>query len=289
MVSAQREFEFTSADFERIRGLIYQRAGITLNVSKEQMVYSRLARRLRARGMSRFSDYLALLEKNDPVEWEEFTNSLTTNLTSFFRESHHFHTLAEYVRGLQVNRPISLWCSACSTGEEAYSLAMTMADLFGSLTPPVQILATDVDTQVLHQAEQASYPADRLQQLPPDKLKRYFVKAPGADAACARPELRKLITFRKVNLLDAIWPVRGPFDAIFCRNVMIYFDKDTQYAILRKFVPLLQPHGLLFAGHSENFFHAADLFKPKGKTVYELAAQGQAHTDKGKLLSQGGR
>ena len=270
-----REFVFTAKDFERVRELIYDHAGISLNASKQDMVYSRLARRLRATGINNFREYLALLESNNVVEWEAFANSLTTNLTSFFREPHHFPLLAEHVVKHKGHRPISLWCSASSTGEEPYSLAMTMVDAFGSFTPPVTILATDLDTSVLAKADAGVYPMERVEKLSSDVIKRFFLKGSGAQSGFVRvrPELRAMITFRQVNLLNSDWAVRGPLDAIFCRNVMIYFDKETQLKILARFAPLLQPDGLLFAGHSESFHNAGHLFKLRGKTVYELAAR----------------
>jgi len=269
-----REFEFTSKDFEQVRKLIYDHAGISLNPSKEDMVYSRLARRLRATGLDSFSVYLSRLEKDGASdEWQAFVNSLTTNLTAFFREEHHFPLLAEHIRKQRDKHPILLWCSASSTGEEPYSMAMTMLDLYGSSMPPVKILATDLDTNVLAKAEAGIYPLERLEKLPEEKLKRYFLKGKGTQAGFAqvRPELRNMITFRQLNLLDKTWPIRGPFDAIFCRNVMIYFDKQTQLQILQRFAPMLQADGLLFAGHSESFHNAADIFKLRAKTVYELA------------------
>jgi len=273
-IDKAREFQFSSRDFEQVRKLIYDHAGISLNLSKEDTVYSRLARRLRATGLTSFGEYLARLESDDASEeWQAFVNSLTTNLTSFFREAHHFPMLAEHVRKQRDKHAITLWCSASSTGEEPYSMAMTMLDLFGSSMPPVKILATDLDTNVLAKAEAGVYPLERLEKLPEDKVKRYFLKGKGAQAGFAkvRPELRNMITFRQLNLLDKTWPIRGPFDAIFCRNVMIYFDKATQRQILEKFAPMLQADGLLFAGHSESFHNAADIFKLRAKTVYELA------------------
>lgn len=271
----EREFHFTAQDFERIRKLIYERAGISLSPAKQDMVYSRLARRLRATGIRTFGEYLGRLERGDTVEMEAFTNSLTTNLTAFFREPHHFPILAEHIRKVKGHHPISLWCSAASTGEEPYSMAMTMVDLFNTFTPPVHILATDLDTLVLQKAQQGVYPVERLEKMPPDKVKRFFLKGTGTNEGFARvrPELRDMITFRQINLLDDSWPMRGPFDAIFCRNVMIYFDKPTQHKVLKKFVPLLHKDGLLFAGHSESFYHAGDIFKSLGKTVYELTPQ----------------
>lgn len=270
-----REFVFTTKDFELVRQLIYDHAGISLNPSKQDMVYSRLARRLRATGIRDFKSYLALLESNDEAEWQAFVNSLTTNLTSFFREPHHFPLLAEHVLKQKGRHPISLWCSAASTGEEPYTMAMTMVDAFGSFTPPATIVATDLDTNVLAKAEAGVYPIERVEKLSDAIVKRFFLKGTGTQAGFVRvrPELRAMITFRQVNLLDNNWPIRGPLDAIFCRNVMIYFDKATQLKILEKFAPLLQPDGLLFAGHSESFHNAGHVFSLRSKTVYELAKQ----------------
>jgi len=269
-----REFVFTVKDFERVRQLIYDHAGISLNPSKQDMVYSRLARRLRATGINNFQQYLDRLGKNsEDAEWEAFVNALTTNLTSFFRESHHFPLLAEHALKQKGRHPISLWCSAASTGEEPYTMAMTMVDAFGSFTPPVTIIATDLDTNVLAKAEAGVYPIERVEKLSDDLVKRFFLKGTGAQAGFVRvrPELRAMITFRQVNLLSEEWHIRGPLDAIFCRNVMIYFDKATQLKILERFAPLLQPDGLLFAGHSESFHNAGHIFSLRGKTVYELA------------------
>ncbi len=267
-----REFAFTEKDFNRVCKLIYEHAGISLKSSKQDMVYSRLARRLRANGIDNFRDYLALLESDNKIEWEAFVNSLTTNLTSFFREPHHFPLLAELANKNRKRSSLSLWCSAASTGEEPYSMAMTMVDAFGSYAPPVTIVATDVDTNVLARAEQGIYPVERVEKLASDVVKRFFLRGTGAQAGFVRvrPELRAMITFRPLNLLAGDWPIRGPLDAIFCRNVMIYFDKETQLKILQRFAPLLQSEGLLFAGHSENFHNATHLFRLRGKTVYEL-------------------
>ena len=267
-----REFAFTQADFDRVRQLIYQQAGISLAPIKQDMVYSRLARRLRALKLGTFGEYLALLESGDEAEWETFVNSLTTNLTSFFREAHHFDILKQHLLK-QTSRPLRIWCSAASTGEEPYSLAITACETFDTLTPPVQILASDIDTNVLATGQRGVYPMERVERLSPQRLQRFFLKGSGAQAGYARvrPELQRLITFSRINLLDSRWPVRDPLDALFCRNVMIYFDKPTQYQILKRFVPVLRPEGLLFAGHSESFLHAADLFRSLGRTVYERA------------------
>ena len=268
----QKEFLFTQSDFERIRTLLYQHSGIKLNDSKKNMVYSRLTRRLRVTGLQSFQDYLTEVEQDKGDEWEAFINSLTTNLTAFFREPHHFPILKEHVLSLR-KRPLRLWCSAASTGEEPYTMAMTMVDAFGSYKPPVEIIATDIDTNVLSKAKAGVYPLERVEKLPQETLKRFFLKGSGNNAGYVqvRKELRDLVSFRQLNLLDANWPINGVFDVIFCRNVMIYFDKDTQYKLLQRFAPMLDAHGLLFAGHSESLHHAADFFKLRGKTVYELA------------------
>ena len=264
-------FEFTPRDFARVRALIYRQAGIALTESKQEMVYSRLARRLRAKGLNTFEEYLDGLEGGrDSEEWEAFTNALTTNLTSFFREAHHFPILAEHVKAART--PISIWCSASSTGEEPYSIAMTVCEAFGTSTPPVSIVATDIDTNVLETAANGVYPIERIDKMAQDRVKRFFLRGKGdrAGQVRVRPELRQLITFKPLNLLAQSWPISGPFDVIFCRNVMIYFDKSTQGKILSRFVPLMKPEGLLFAGHSENFMYASDAFTLRGKTVYEL-------------------
>ena len=272
--SEQKEFLFTPADFERIRTILYQHSGIKLNDSKMDMVYSRLARRLRATGLKTFQDYLARVEKKQDEEWEVFINALTTNLTAFFREPHHFPLLKEHVLNLR-KRPLRLWCSAASTGEEPYTMAMAMVEVFNTYKPPVEIIATDIDTNVLAKAKTGIYPLERVEKLPQDTVKRFFLKGAGSNAGKVkvRKELCDLISFRQLNLLNQQWPVNGLFDVIFCRNVMIYFDKETQYQILKRFAPMLEPHGLLFAGHSESLHHAADLFRLRGQTVYELSPQ----------------
>ena len=273
-----KEFDFTRRDFERVRALIHGRAGISLADSKQEMVYSRLARRLRATGIQSFGRYLDDLEAGRmDKEWEAFTNALTTNLTSFFREAHHFPLLLEHLVAIRKkdSRPLTIWCSAASTGEEPYSIAMTACEAFNTLTPPVQIVATDIDTNVLATAANGVYPMDRMDKMSPERLRRFFLKGKGAHEGMARvrPELRSLVTFRQLNLLADGWPLEGQFDALFCRNVMIYFDKPTQRKILDRFVPLMKPHALLFAGHSENFLYVSDSLRLRGKTVYELDAR----------------
>lgn len=266
-----REFNFTAQDFARVRHLIYRHAGISLSEAKSDMVYSRIGRRLRVLGATSFKQYLDILEsENNPAEWEAFTNALTTNLTSFFREEHHFPILADHL--LTLKKPIRIWCSAASTGEEPYTIAMTACEAFGSLNPPVEIVATDIDTNVLSTAARGVYPYERVSKLSEQRRKRFFLKGTGLNdgLVAVKKELKAMITFSQLNLLDEDWALHESFDAIFCRNVMIYFDKPTQAKILSRFVPLMKSHALLFAGHSENFLYVSDAFHLKGKTVYTL-------------------
>lgn len=273
-----REFAFSSSDFEQVRRLLYQRAGISLSDSKQQLVYSRLARRLRLLGMTNFADYLAYLQ-GEPGEFEPFINALTTNLTSFFREAHHFDVLAHSVRQwLPLERPLKIWCAAASTGEEPYSIAITLAEAFGSDRPPVRILASDIDSDVLRQAQAGVYPLNRVEALSPERKQRFLLRGKDSNQGLVkvRPELQSLVQFRQINLLDDDWDIKGPLDAIFCRNVMIYFDKSTQRRLLGRMAALLSPEGLYFAGHSESFVHAAEVVKLVGHSVYRLAQKAGA-------------
>jgi len=266
----RREFVFHERDFRRICTLIHERAGIALSDSKRDMVYSRLVRRVRAVGVGSFAEYLDVLQRNDDDdEWQAFTNALTTNLTAFFRESHHFEHLRQFLRDRHEPRP-TVWCAAASTGEEPYSIAMIACEAFDSMRPPVSIIATDVDTNVLATASNGVYPIERIRQLSNERRRRFFQRGTGAREGFCRvhPALRALIEFRPLNLLDRAYELQPGFAAIFCRNVMIYFDKKTQYDVLARMKPLLQPDGYLYAGHSESFFHAADLFHSCGRTIY---------------------
>jgi chemotaxis protein methyltransferase CheR len=274
---APREYLFAAADFERVRRLIYARAGINLNDSKQNMVYSRLSRRLRATGHASFGQYLDRLERDAAFtaqEGQEFVNALTTNLTSFFRESHHFPVLAEFLRARASQPGLRVWCSAASTGEEPYSIAMTMVEALGADTT-ARLLATDIDTNVLAAAQQGAYKLDAAKSCGEARLKRFFLRGKGSNEGKVRvrPELARLIEFAPLNLLDPHWPALRAFapglDAVFCRNVMIYFDKATQRGILGRIAQALKPGGLLFVGHSENFTDCRDWFALRGKTVYE--------------------
>ncbi|MDR9440725.1 MAG: CheR family methyltransferase [Halomonas sp.] len=265
----ERDLELTDNDFSRIRQLIYQRAGIVLAEHKREMVYSRLAKRLRHHGLTRFADYLARLERQpDAREWESFTNALTTNLTAFFREAHHFPLLADHVR--THSGKVRIWCAAASTGEEPYSIAMTLMEAMGPRASQAEVVATDIDTDALDRGRAGIYPLEQVCKLEESRVKRFFQRGKGPHKGFARirPDVAEMIDFQPLNLLAPQWPVTGPFDAIFCRNTMIYFDKTTQSRILERFAPLLKPDGLLFAGHSESFSYLTEAFRLRGQTVY---------------------
>ena len=266
----KQEFDFSLQDFNQVRKHLIELTGISLADSKDSMVYSRLARRLRALKISTFAEYLRYLN-NTPVETEQFINALTTNLTSFFREPHHFDILKNHLT--KYPRHHTIWCSAASTGEEPYSIAIAAAEAFGRLDPPVNIIATDIDSQVLKTAQTAIYPIKNVESVDPGRRKRFFYKGAGANEGKAKviPELTKLIEYKKLNLLDHKWDIPNNLDIIFCRNVMIYFDKPTQIRVLEKMVKLMRPSGLYFAGHSENFNHMSKILSHLGKTVYRPA------------------
>jgi chemotaxis protein methyltransferase CheR len=274
VASTEREFAFSQRDFDRVKALIHVRAGISLNDSKENMVYSRLSRRLRAIGDQTFTEYLSRLDRPDEPEWQAFVNALTTNLTSFFRESHHFPILARHLQSLDPRAPLNIWCCAASTGEEPYSIAMTVLDAVPT-AKNVNIIATDIDTGVLSTAVDGVYSAEAVSRIDASHLRRHFLRGDGDFAGLykVRPAVQALVTFRQLNLLDRNWSAPKGVDVIFCRNVMIYFDRPTQMDILSRFVPLMNPGALLFAGHSENFHHSRDHFQLMGKTVYLVNKQ----------------
>jgi chemotaxis protein methyltransferase CheR len=270
--SQDGEFSFGPADFERVRKLIYQRAGISLHAGKQAMVYSRLSRRLRELGYGSFGQYLQALEGGSGAaaegEWQEFVNCLTTNLTSFFREDHHFGLLAAELTARR-SQNMRIWCNAASTGEEPYSLAMTVLETLGAKASAT-IICSDIDTKVLATAQNGVYAADS-RGLSPERLRQHFMRGTASNAGFIRvkPELKKLVEFRPFNLMDERWSLGDPFDIVFCRNVMIYFDAPTQRRVLERMHRAMKPQGLLFAGHSENFSDSRDLFRLRGKTVYE--------------------
>ncbi|MEH3086259.1 MAG: methyltransferase domain-containing protein [Xylophilus ampelinus] len=270
-VPADREFSWSDADFARVRTLIYARAGISLHDGKHAMVYSRLSRRLRETGHTSFRAYLDWLESHQGDEWQEFVNALTTNLTAFFREQHHFEVLAQHLRTARpAGSQWNMWCSAASTGEEPYSIVMTAMESLGGRTG-FRLSASDIDSRVLATASQGVYRSEATKGLSQERLQRFFLRGKDSNAGMvrAKPELRKAIDFLTVNLIKDDWPFREPFDIVFCRNVMIYFDAPTQRRVLERIHRVMRRGGLLFVGHAENFSESRDLFALRGKTVYE--------------------
>lgn len=273
-----REFVFGNEDFEALRKLVKELTGINLSDQKRELVYGRLARRLRALHLRTFAEYRNLLASDGGREISELCNAITTNLTSFFRESHHFDYLREQVlQPLATNRAgqrrVRIWSAGCSTGEEAYSLAMTVLESSLDLrTWDVKILATDLDSDVLEKAQRGLYAADRVRTIGAQRLSRFFVEKRGRDGPSyeVSRELASLITFKQLNLMHPL-PMKGPFDAIFCRNVVIYFDKDTQRELFSRVAQLHRPGDLLFLGHSESLFKVSESYTPIGKTVYRRA------------------
>ncbi len=272
----EREFEFSRKDFEFIRDLVGERTGIVLSDHKVDLVYGRLSRRLRTLKIQKFSDYLDLLQSGNDEELVEFTNALTTNLTSFFRESHHF----DFLRGTALptimrNRPnkrLRIWSAGCSTGEEPYTIAMTMKETVG-LTGAwdTKVLATDLDSNVVATGRNATYSLEKVNGVSDARLKKWFRKGRGDDNSGKvqmAQELRDLISFKQLNLMNE-WPMKGKMDVIFCRNVVIYFNKDTQRILFDRYADILADDGYLFVGHSETLAKVTDRFKLIGKTIYK--------------------
>ena len=266
-----REFPFSAEHFRVISERVYRFSGIRLPEAKREMVYARLARRLRALGLASFDDYVRYLEL-EPAEWEHCTNALTTNVTAFYREEHHFRTLSTHAKAHGGDGPYRVWSAGCSTGEEPYTIAMCLAETLGENV--YEVLATDLDTQVLATAREGIYPLASVQKLAPEQQKRFFLRGAGRfdGRARVRPALAGRVDFQRLNLMDREWPVPGGLDAIFCRNVMIYFDKPTQSRLIERFAALLKPSGLFFAGHAESLLDNGRHFRLRGQTVYELVA-----------------
>lgn len=267
-----REFSFTRQHFVKVRDELYDYAGIVLADHKQDMAYNRLVRRLRELKLESFDAYLKYLDET-PAEFTQFINALTTNLTAFFRERHHFDFLkSTIIPEIQVSgqRRIRGWSAGCSLGEEPYSLAMTILE--AGVDPKawdVRLLATDIDSKVLNSAQSGVYAQERVATLPKGQIRRWFLKGRGERVGRikVRPELQAMVTFKHLNLMQD-WPMHGPLDFIFCRNVMIYFDQDTQARLLNRMASLLKPEGYLFVGHSEALARHATNFSLVGKTIY---------------------
>jgi len=270
---ANREFAYTRSDFKRLCALVNDHTGIQLAEGKEDMLYGRLSRRIRKVGLSSFKQYIQLLEDDDESdEFGEFVNAVTTNLTSFFRESHHFDYLKQtllpaLMKKHSVDRRIRIWSAGSSTGEEPYSIAMTVAETIPKGWD-VKILATDLDTDVLAHGERGVYDESRVADLDRAVVNRWFDKAGQAGKLQVKPELQELIFFKQLNLLED-WPMHGPMDIIFCRNVIIYFDMPTKQKLMDRYANLLADDGHLLLGHSEAMNHMSDRFTLCGKSVYK--------------------
>lgn len=274
----EREFQFDQNHFDLLRSIAKAEAGIELNDTKRELVYGRVARRLRELKLTSFDEYCELVRPQNAPERADFINCITTNFTSFFREGHHFDFLRE--EGLPKlmsrragNRRLRIWSAACSTGQEPYTIAMTVRE-----TPSVddswdcRILATDIDSNVLAKAQSGVYKPMEIGDLGGEKgRRRWFKPVPGDPDGAERIDrsLQEMIYFRSLNLMES-WPMSGPIDVIFCRNVVIYFSKETQRQIFDRFAKLMAPDGYLFIGHSETILHAADVFEPVGRTIYRL-------------------
>ncbi|MBK9131981.1 MAG: protein-glutamate O-methyltransferase CheR [Gammaproteobacteria bacterium] len=270
----ERDLVFTDGDFDFIRRVVVEQTGITLSEQKRELVYGRLAKRLRTLDLQSFAQYCSYLEQS-PDELHELVNAITTNLTSFFREPYHFdylreNLLPELLRRNAQSRRIRIWSAGCSTGEEPYSIAMVLRDaLPAGQGWDAKILATDIDSNVLARAQQGMYAQERASGIPERYQRRSFHKGQGDNAGMLRvsDEVRSLITFRQLNLMQE-WPMKGPFDVIFCRNVVIYFDKPTQRRLFNRYADLLVDGGHLFIGHSETLFKVCDRFTLIGRTIY---------------------
>ncbi|HID46155.1 MAG TPA: protein-glutamate O-methyltransferase CheR [Chromatiaceae bacterium] len=274
--SARLGFEFTDQDFSRLRELVYQHTGIRMADNRRDLIYGRLSRRLRALGLQSFGAYCRLIEDGHGDELEAFTNAVTTNLTAFFREAHHFDYLAdtlipELLERNRESRRIRLWSAGCSTGEEPYTLAMILRENIPDIHNwDIRILATDLDSNVLSTAAAGIYEQQNIQRALGNRLKRWFRKGSGGNQGKAKvlPELQELIVYKKLNLMES-WPMKGPFDVIFCRNVLIYFDKPTQKKLFDRFAGILVEKGHLFIGHSESPLDLTDRYALIGQSIYQ--------------------
>jgi chemotaxis protein methyltransferase CheR len=273
-----REFVYTLADFNVLRALSNQHSGIMVPDDKFDMFYSRLAKRVRLLGLTDFAQYCQYLQNDSGEEFTQFINAITTNLTAFFREKHHFDFLGrvlipELLKKNKSSKQIKVWSAGCSTGEEPYSIAMTFKENLPS-DWEVKILATDLDTQVLSTASAGIYHYERLTGVDEQQIKTWFQRGVGTQANKVRvkSELRELIRFRHLNLMNE-WPMSGFFDAIFCRNVLIYFDKETKFRLVGRYAERLKEGSHLFIGHSESLYEMEHNLELIGKTIYKKVSR----------------
>ena len=278
----QGEFALSDREFGRVKTRVYAEAGISLSDAKRTLVVSRLAKLVRALRLPSFDAYLDFLERQgSAADAQEFVNALTTNLTRFWREEHHFEHLVDYVRTFMQHRPrdgangkpkLRIWSAGCSTGQEPYTIALNLLDALPDLKRwDFRILATDIDTNVVARAAAGIYPEAELNGLSPERLRLF---EPAGEGQVRIPAAaRDLVAFKALNLMHKPWPMRGPFDAVFCRNVAIYFDKKTQGELFARLGALIVPEGFLYIGHSENIGSGGDNFRLVGKTIYQTRAQ----------------
>lgn len=271
-----REFKFTDKDFNFIRKLVSDKTGIVLSDAKRVMVYSRLSKRLRLLSVPNFSTYCQLIKDDSGDEFVNFVNAITTNLTSFFREKHHFDHMVNqliplWLKTRHVEKRIRIWSAGCSTGEEPYTIAITLLEHFPDIHNwDVKILATDLDTNVVAKAKSGIYDSARIEGLPDKLIRKWFKKGKSEQSELVKvhPDVQEFITFKQLNLLED-WPFKGGFDVVFCRNVVIYFNKDTQRVLADRYANMLKDDGTLFLGHSESLFKVSDRFKLRGNTIYD--------------------
>lgn len=270
-------FDFDDRDFEYIREMVIKNAGIHLTEAKRELVYGRLSKRLRALRLNSFSQYCDILKSGDSEEFTRCVNAITTNVTSFFRENHHFEYLSNVVlpelikKNESLPRPeLRIWSAGCSSGEEPYSIAITVKE---SITTAgnwdIKILATDLNSEILDMARTGIYKSEALENLSPARRNRWFRKGTGSNDGFVRivPEIRDLLHFRKLNLTGT-WPMKKSFDIIFCRNVVIYFNQETRRTLVNRYVDNLKDGGYLFVGHSESLLGLTDRLKSVGKTIH---------------------
>ena len=265
-MGAAERLEYKSSDFKFIQKVMHQHAGINLNDGKKELVYSRLAKRVRGLGLRNFREYCSVLETNK-FEVHNCINSMTTNVTSFFRENHHFDFLKSDVLPQAKGAPLRIWSAGCSTGEEPYSIATTCQSV-GALN--TEIVATDLDSEVVRRAQAGIYRTKDVADLNERQLKKWFLRGTGNRCGSVKvvEPIQKMVKFSQLNLKDE-WKHSQPFDVIFCRNVMIYFDNEFRSNLLARFSDCLKPGGYLILGHSESMFGLSDKFKVVGKTIHQ--------------------
>jgi chemotaxis protein methyltransferase CheR len=277
------DIALSDAEFREFQELVASLCGIHLSDAKRQLVKSRLQKRLRYHGLTSYRQYYDMVvATQDPEELTAFVNCITTNKTDFFREPHHFQYIAEYlvpdmleqVKRGKMSKRLRVWHAGCSSGEEPYTMAITLLEaLNGAADWDIQLVASDIDTNVLAQAERGVYPVDRVSTIPLHLLHKYFLRGRGASEGTVkvRDSVRQLIDFKRINLND-VWPIRPDtkFDVIFCRNVIIYFNRETQRRLFARFSDHIRPGGILFIGHSESLLNVSDAFVSLGNTIYQL-------------------